>query len=159
MFISISAISSNIKNRTDNCSICFCVICVICVICGSEKLRQNFIIHQFPVKALPKNLYIPEILLTKRKQINTVCFFKKSAWFLIFCWIISVTSSSPFSSSTISSCFLRIRAVLPILANHIRPIGLPYPSRKTISIDCHILNCTRIEGEGCIVIRRRPITQ
>jgi hypothetical protein len=27
------------------------------------------------------------------------------------------------------------------------------------AIDCHILNCTRLEKEGCIVIRRRPITQ
>ena len=30
---------------------------------------------------------------------------------------------------------------------------------KQPGIDCHILNFTRLEGEGCIVIRRRPITQ
>jgi hypothetical protein len=30
--------------------------------------------------------------------------------------------------------------------------------RRTTAIDFHILNFTRPEGGGCIVIRRRPIT-
>jgi hypothetical protein len=32
-----------------------------------KKLRQNFIIHQLPIKALPQHLHPSEILLSKRK--------------------------------------------------------------------------------------------
>ena len=42
---------------------------------NSKKLRQNFIVDQFPIKPLPQHLNTPEIFLAEGKQINTVRIF------------------------------------------------------------------------------------
>jgi hypothetical protein len=51
-----------------------------------------------------------------------------------------------------------VKSIISFLQNgNPKPVNA-YPASHLFSIDFHILNFTRPEGGGCIVIRRRPIT-